>query len=895
MYQSIHYDRDKNIIHLWDDLKGYRKFPYKRYGYIKNNSGSDIALDGTTVKKVSKWTKEDEENGLMFESDLNPELRTLIDLYHESDDVSTGHRIVYFDIEVSMEGGVSKATEAQQPITAIAMRDNSNKQTICLLLDPTGTMVNSETDEYAIFAFSDEESLLKTFIEFFRHMNPTIITGWNIDEYDIPYLVNRIRIVLGEDYVSRLSPINIVNFSNMNNTYVFEGIASFDYMKLYKKFTPNEQPSYALNAISLLELGRGKIAYNGSLRDLYREDINKFIVYNIEDVSLIFDMDFKLDYISQALSLCHKGHIAYSDIWQTAKYLDGASLTYLKNIGVIAPNRPKVVKLVPNAKHMPGSARLSFTETIPKDYPKSGKIKVFKSKTSYVTIEYTDHSDNYMKLAIPLKDIVDVNYGIVLDLIGAYVKTPQIGLHEWVYDLDCTSLYPSIIRSLNISPETKVGKILDWSYDDHLNKKERTYRLQVKNKVSIINYSDLIKLIKTNNYSLSATGVLYNLSKRGFIPTILDVWFAERDEYKTLMKKHHKEGNMVLYKYFHNKQYTQKTLLNSFYGVMALQTFRFNDIQNAESVTGTGQAIIKFSEHGANDYYNNLLTTDNDYVIASDTDSLFLSVLPILQKFQVDLSDENNVVEKSLKIISKIQTFINESYNNFTQEIFNINEHYINIKQEAFAKAAIWIAKKRYGQLIINSEGVPTNKLDVKGLDIVRSDFPMLFRKFLEKILIDILNKVPKNEIDDYIINFKEQLQTGELYSIMFSSSVNDLGKHDRTDRDLFQTFKGATVQAKSTLYYNDILKYYNINDTEPIVNGDKIKWAYLKKNPLNIETLALKGYRDNQKIVDFVRMYFDYDKIFDERLLNKINDFYSALNWSIDMNSKNFDMFFKF
>lgn len=284
-------------------------------------------------------------------------------------------------------------------------------------------------------------------------------------------------------------------------------------------------------------------------------------------------------------------------------------------------------------------------------------------------------------------------------------------------------------------------------------------------------------------------------------------------------------------------------------------------------------------------------------VIYIDTDSLFASALPLIKhKFpNIDMTDDVAISTHILDIVTDVQKYINSAYDVYAERFHNVKEHRLFIKQEIIGKAGFWTAKKRYAVWVINKEGIPVDEIDIKGLDVVRSDFPKAFQSFMTDVLWDILKFKPKEEVDNFILNFKEHLPELELSTIMFSSSIKDIAKHDPKGREKFQILSGSPAHVRAGLGYNDILHMKNCRDVEPIKNGDKIKWTYLKTNPLRLESCALKGYKDPDFIVDMVKENIDYGKVFESKLQHKIDDFYKSLKWEAIADNSNVSKFFEF
>ena len=821
MYQNIYvsWSRKRPLVHLWDDQKGYAMFPYNGYAYKKDRSGTKFSLFGDRVKKITYWDKDDTDD--LFEADVHPERRTLIDMYYKSDDPSVGHKVVFFDIEVEIIEGFPSWKNPVNKILSFTIYDQISDTYYTGILDPEKKCTLKNYDNVEISIFTEEYDLLNYFLFLFQQLSPTIISGWNIDKFDIPYLFNRMCVVLGYDMATQLSPIGQVVYNKGKDLYRIAGISSLDYYRIYRLFSMGERPSYKLDDIGNFEVNLQKIKYDGTLVDLYQNDIDLFLKYNINDVRILKLLDEKLNYIDVAKSLAHKGHICYEDVYSTSYLLDGAILTYLKRKGIVAPSK-KRVKYVP---------QLERDERI----------------------------------------------------VGAYVKSPQVGLHKWVFDIDAASMYPNIMISLNISPETKIGNIQEWDPEQFLEAKKQTYIItDSRNKViGSIPYEELKNRIENNKCSVSAHGTMYRTDKKGLIPSILEHWFEERLEFKNLRKKYYDQGNKELAHIFDIKQYVQKILLNSMYGAAALPVFRYYDTDNAMSVTKTGQAMIKYAEKAGNRYYKNKLGEEKDYCIYIDTDSLFFSALDLIKKDypEVDINDYDKMTQTTLKVCDELQSFINKSLDIFANKFLYIDTHRFNFKQEVVAPNGIFISKKRYSLWIIDKEGMTVDELLVKGIDIVRSNFPESFRKLLSSIITKILKLGSKEQVDKTIIDFKTNIKKELIEDIAMSTGIKQIDKFVGVDN---RPVKGTPAHAQSAIWYNMLLDKFNLtNKYTKIAGGDKIKWVYLKTNPYGMNKVAFKTVDNPPQIMSFIKKYIDVNKIFDKLALNKIDTFYSAMNWA--------------
>ena len=330
----------------------------------------------------------------------------------------------------------------------------------------------------------------------------------------------------------------------------------------------------------------------------------------------------------------------------------------------------------------------------------------------------------------------------------------------------------------------------------------------------------------------------------------------------------------------------QKILLNSLYGVLGLPAFRFYDIDNAEAVTLTGQTVIKSTADMANIKYNKELNTpDLDSNIYIDTDSVFFSAVPLMDKRYPNWKDEEqDTIAGYVDVIAgEMQDYLNDFYDILSKKVFNVDKdkHRLEIKKEFVAKAGLWVAKKRYAQWIIMNNGVPMDKLDVKGLDVKRSSFPKAFQDIMAEVLISILRGETEEQISDKVLAFKKSMMGLDVKNIAKNSAVKELTKYMGKKRQLFEVMKGTPAHVKAAIAYNDCLKHFNTPfKYEPMRNGDKIKWVYLKNNPLGLDGLGFTGYSDPPEIEEFIQTYVDHNKIFERELKGKLQDFFDAIGW---------------
>ena len=556
-------DSNNYRIHLWDD-EGYKTLTWNYYAYEEcDDMDADHNIRGLrheSLRKVTKWSRDNER--LHFH-DIKPYQRFLIDKYGTNDEPSTSHKEIFFDIEIEMGGALTEdyIRSAPKPVTSIAWWYKQKDEWVILILDQKGELEETIEGNRKIIPLKSEQELLMKFLETIRTINPDILVGYNSDYFDIPYLYYRMCNIFDQEVASMLSPIGWVRDESQWNDHRWldiAGLESLDYMKLHKKFSFKDEPSYKLDYLGKKYANLEKIEYDGSLDRLFKEDKQKFIEYNFRDVEILKALDEKFQYLPLTKNLAHKGKIRYSDVYKNSLIHDGAISAYLLSQGIIPPARDR-------------------------------------------------------------NPITKKNYA------GGYLFCPQAGLYKYMFDEDLTSLYPSIIMSLNIGKETLVGRVLipdekivvegkeifnnRYGLNDlKLMDPDRILNVQnSKRKLAQMKVKEVIELIESSNLSISANGVMYRTDFDSVLKTILAKWFEERVIYKNKMKEAYKAGNKADGEKFHLMQHTMKILLNSLYGATALGSFRYGNVILSESITLTGQRIIQESALFANTHMNKVL------------------------------------------------------------------------------------------------------------------------------------------------------------------------------------------------------------------------------------------------------------------------------------------------
>jgi len=501
---------------------------------------------------------------------------------------------------------------------------------------------------------------------------------------------------------------------------------------------------------------------------------------------------------------------------------------------------------------------------------------------------------------------------------GGYLLEPIPGLYFDVIDLDFTSLYPSIIKSLNLGIETLVGRIkvennVTYEQNSSLEKlKERdpeeTVIIEKLNKKNYklssteIKLGDLIKLIEKNNLTVAASGALFKTDEQSVCSKILQGWFEKREHYRGLKKKAGKEEDWANYKLYDLFQHAFKILQNAMYGTYAINGWRYTDgnLICSAAITNSGQRLTQESINYVNKTINEELKIDKQHICISDTDSMYI-VLGDLLKYRYPNLKPEDKNDKILELAQEIQTYSNEYLNDLSKKMFNIkpDTHYFQLKQEVICAGVLTTGKRRYAMYVTNKEGVNVEELDMKGLELMKSNMNKLFKSFGEQLIKDILFRKDKNQIDQNIIDFYKSLRTLDPKQLGKPTGVKQINDYYLPARagEMFSTFKlKAPSNTKAAVRYNDLLKFKKLDKKyESIVEGDKIFIINLKPNVYKLETIGLPNAKVPEEIEKFVKEFIDIDEIFESLLLNKLKELYKDLKWSFPSLNENINKFFRF
>ena len=724
-------------------------------------------------------------------------------------------RLITVDIETRAENGFPDVEAADQEILLITIQDYNTKEITTWGQGP----FKIKQDNVRYIQFNNERDLLNSFINWWMENTPDVVTGWNIQLFDMPFIAKRIDRVLGEKLAKRLSPWGLVSQKEVfikgrrQVFYDIGGITQLDYLDLYKKFTYTNQESYRLDHIANVELGQKKLDHSefDTFKDFYTHGWQKFVEYNIIDVELVDRLEDKMKLIELALTMAYDAKVNYSDVFYQVRMWDTIIYNYLKKKGIVIP--PKV-------------------------------------------------SSNK-----------DEKYA------GAYVKEPKPGVYDWVVSFDLNSLYPHLIMQYNISPETLLDERHPTASVDKI-------------------LSEQISFEMYKQYAVCPNGAMFRKDKKGFLPELMEKMYGERVIFKKRMLKakqqYEKTPTEALKKEIsrcNNIQMAKKISLNSAYGAIGNQYFRYYKLANAEAITLSGQVSIRWIECKVNEYLNKLLQTESeDYVVASDTDSIYLNLGPLVTKFLSSKSGDKAAVVGLLDKIcqEKLEPFIETSYQELADYV-SAYEQKMSMKRENIADRGIWTAKKRYILNVYNSEGVAYSepKLKVMGIEAVKSSTPAPCRAML-KDAFKIMMSGSEDDMIDYIDKCRTKFKSLPPEEISFPRSVSDVVKY-KSSSDIYS--KGTPIHCRGALLYNHYIKEAKLTNKYSLIqNGEKIKFCYLKK-PNILHENVISFIQDFPKELG-INKYVDYDTQFNKAFLEPLRTILDAIGWSVEKTA-NLELFF--
>jgi len=759
-----------------------------------------------TIKEAKEWLKSYEDQPHLIYGNTTFQYNYIADEYPsfvkwDIDKIL----VVTIDIEVACENGFPNPEEAIEPLLSITIKNHQNKQ---ILVWGIGDY-NNTRDDVTYVKCDSEKMLIQEFLTFWEKNQPDVVTGWNTEFFDIPYICNRIKNLYDAKEINRLSPWNNVSdrqvykMGRKQQVYDILGVSHLDYYDLYRKFTYTNRESYRLDHIAHVELGESKDdnPYE-TFREWYLKDFQSFIDYNIQDVEIVDRLEDKMRLIELCLTMAYDAKVNYMDVLGSVKYWDILIYNELRKKNIVIPQ----------------------------------KIQREKSEK----------------------------------FEGAYVKDPIVGLHKWVMSFDLNSLYPHLIMQYNISPETLVADkaVKNMSVEKMLNKEVDTSILK--------------------DATMTPNGALFKITQKGFLPELMQKMYDDRVKFKQLMleaqKDYEKTKDPKLLRdisKFNNIQMAKKISLNSAYGAIGNVWFRYYNILVAEAITTSGQLAIRFIEHSLNEYLNKILNTrGEDYIIASDTDSVYITFDKLVSKVFVSDTDNNKIVEFLDTVAKeKIEPFIDKSYQELADYV-NAYEQKMQMKREVIADKGIWVAKKRYILNAHDVEGVRYKepKLKIMGVEAVKSSTPAACREKIKEALTIIMNEDDK-VLNTFIQDFRTEFMNLKPELIAYPRSVNGLTKWTES-HNLFK--KGAPIHCKGAILYNHLLKEKKLQGKYPYIQeGDKIKFLHMKI-PNTYQSTSISFMTKLPKELNLHNI-IDYDMQFEKSFVEPLKFITNIIQWNID------------
>lgn len=883
-YVDALYDRSQDRIHIVERVSGervYREYPANYIFYYDDPRGKFRTVYGTSVARFSSRSNKEfqkelriNSNKRLWESDINPVFRCLEENYLGAE--SPKLQTAFFDIEVDFDPvrGFSRPEDPFNPITAISVYMDWMDKLVTLVVPPksyswdTAQEICNKYDN--CFLFEREEDLLNTFLDIIDDAD--ILSGWNSEGFDIPYMVMRITRVLNKDDTRRFclwgqlpKQRTFERFGAENLTFDLIGRVHMDYMQLYRKYTYEERHSYSLDAIGEYELEERKTQYEGTLDQLYNKDFPKFIDYNRQDTMLVAKLDRKLRFLDLANELAHDNTVLLPTTMGAVAVTEQAIINEAHQRGMVVPNR-------------------------------KGR---------------DDQGDT--------------------QAAGAYVAFPKKGMHDWIGAIDINSLYPSAIRALNMAQESIVGQLRPIMTDRYIQDKidsgssfadawenmfgSLEYTAVMAGEVGteitvdwetggsdVMSAADIWRLIFDSNqpWMLSANGTIFSYEQKAVVPGLLERWYAERKELQAKKKEATTDEDKA---FWDKRQLVKKINLNSLYGAILNPGCRFFDKRIGQSTTLTGRIIARHMDA----YINEVITGKYDHVgeaiIYGDTDSCYFTAWPAI-KDEVAAGRMEWNKDTCVQLYDNIADQVNASFSGFMERACHVPRSMgdlIRGGRELVASKGLFIKKKRYAVLIYDLEGhrLDTHgkpgKVKAMGLDLKRSDTPKVVQDFLSDLLTDVLTGAAPENVYDKVREFKLAFQDRPAWEKGTPKRVNNLTKYTKEEERLGKANMPGHVRA--AMNWNNLRRMHGDQYSMAIVDGMKTIVCKLKDNPLGYTSV---GYPTDESHLPawFKELPFDDAEMEGTIVDQKVENLLGVLEWDIPSHTDiktTFDSLFSF
>lgn len=844
MYRNVAYLPREQLMRLFTwDSEGKRvalDTTYEPYIYLETNNRPDCtSIFNTNLKKKrfknqaerARYLK-DNKITRVFEN-LNIQQQFLIDNFWQENEKEEFFkqpiRVLFIDIETYSPDEFPKPDNPEHPINIITVYDTVKRHFITWGLKAFHKKNPNQTYIYC----KTEKELLSKFLNYFTSDYPDILSGWNSEFFDVPYIINRITRILGEDETKKLSPVGYIRpilfkgkFGREQVHWHIEGVSCVDYLDIYKRFCPTLRESYKLDAIGETELGENKIDYGDTnLTSLADENWELFVEYNIQDVNLLVRLEEKLQYLKLLRMIAYAGLTTF----------EGAlgSLSVITGLCAIRART------------------------------RNQRIPTFSKEV---------HNDEQNA--------------------GAYVGEPLKGFQENIVSFDANSLYPNVMITLNLSPETKVGVITD------KNEKEIVIR-HINGQEFKLSHGHFVDFIKKEKIAISKAKVLFTQKEKGIIPETVDHFYKKRVEIKRQLKllkkklitleKGSEEYNKLKLQVenLNITQHTIKILINTIYGYFGNKHSPLGDDELAESITLTGQAVIKESNRLLEEYVKSKTGLTNEDlaqdtpIIYNDTDSSYISIKHIVQKTGLKMFDsKGKITPEYYKQVQDIEDYLNENIVKWGQTALGSTDCRLNFKREAIADVGLFLQKKRYVLHVLDEEGIPCNKFKYTGVEVVRTTMPAPIKPYVKKIIETMLLTKDLNATNKIFNETYDIFKQLSVEDIAFVMGIKGYEKYSAMC-DGFKTAKHMPIHVKAAYYYNILLDRFNTGKKyEKISSGDKVRYFYAKQpNKFGISVIGYKY--DFPK--EFKEVFEpDHELMFEKIIFSVIERFYEAVKWKL-------------
>ena len=872
-YVDAMFDRDQDIIRVVERRDGKRHFheyQAKYTFYYKDERGKYKSVYGDPLSRiVCKNTKDFRKevainrDKQLFESDINPIFQCLSENYLNQD--APKLNIAFFDIETDFdpERGFADPADPFMPITSISVYLQWLETMVCLAVPPkTLTMEQAKAELEGIdnvMLFEREGDMIDTFLTLIEDAD--ILSGWNSEGYDIPYTVNRTSRVLSKDDTRR---------------FCLWG-------QLPKK---REYEKYGKQAVTFDLIGR---VHLDSL-ELYRKyTYEERHSYRLDAIGEIEVGENKVPYegtLDQLYNNDFRKFIEYN-IQDTA----------------LLDKLDKKLRFIDLSNSIAHENTVLLQTTM-------GAVAV----TEQGIINEAHNRD----LRVPNRPKRDDEEST--QAAGAYVAFPKKGLHKWVASMDLNSLYPSVIRALNMAPETIIGQIRpeisDARVKEDMGLKKKSFAGSWEGRFSTEEYeavmdqrkdvaltvdwedgrsdvlsgAEIYQLIFDSQmpWMLSANGTIFTTEFEGVIPGILKRWYAERKELQKKLKKAKDAGLDAEIEYWDKRQLVKKINLNSLYGAILNPGCRFFDKRIGQSTTLTGRQIVKHMSAEV----NKVITGDYDHVgksvIYGDTDSVYFSAWPVL-KDDIVSGKLDWTVEKAIALYDQVAEQANTTFQDFMSQAFHCpksRSDVIAAGREIVAQSGLYITKKRYAALVVDNEGFRTDtdgkpgKVKAMGLDLRRSDTPVFMQEFLKELLLMVLTDVPQKDVLDRITEFRREFQEMPGWEKGSPKRANKIGHYQRLEQKQGKANMPGHVRA--SINWNTLKRMNGDKYSQEIVDGMKVIVCKLKQNPLGYTSVAYPT--DELRLPEwFKELPFDDAAMAETIIDNKLDNLIGVLNYPLE------------